>query len=368
MGVGNSQPEQLDEYLPAMDMDVYTEPPPPPETEEERMSREDREFEQQMREEEEADARADEAANRAEEKESARREREDTRERKKLQREADRLLRERNKAEALNEEQGFRKRPADKPLELSVSNSADCSSCTLKVDQTLSSATVILSRNVLGATTVPPVPMPPSNLPRGARNNPGFHDHGNHKHEYFERDMYGRAMSLARDGSTLYSPPYPGSAFPEVLSAAETQQLSGGTMGQVEFAKKWSAQVREEHANKQKIKAQNALAKKRVYLWNPSDPVWLKGGSHELNWNNHGALTKLYVKPTIPFKVSFDTVGSIFATQATGSVSMFSMGGSSAPTFSFVPPGGPDTTKKDEGEQSISGPAPYPALQTPPTL
>jgi hypothetical protein len=155
--------------------------------------------------------------------------------------------------------------------------------------------------------------MPPSNLPRGARNAPGFHDHGNHKHEYFEKDMFGRAISLAKDGSTLYNPPYPGSTFPEVLSAAETVQLSGGTVGQVEFAKKHAAQVAEEHKNKQKINAQNALAKKRVHIWNPSDPQWLRGGSHELNWNNHGALTKLFMKPTIPFKISFDPYGALYS-------------------------------------------------------
>jgi len=39
---------------------------------------------------------------------------------------------------------------------------------------------------------------------------------------------------------------------------------------------------------------------KRVYIWNPSD-----NDAVQLNTDTYGALTKLFIKPTIPFKVSF---------------------------------------------------------------
>ena len=282
---------------------TQSDPGPPPETAEEKAAREDREAADALKRQEEADLAADVAAEKASNIEQQQNELEQ----RKQKRDAERLLRERNAADALNEQNGFKKPVLNKPLELGLP-SADCSTCDLTVDPTLSSATVILTRNVLGATNVPPIPMPPSNLPRGAQYGGDWYDHGNNRHEDYETDMYGRRISKAKDGSLLYNPPYPGSGFPEVLSSAETVKLGN----QLEFAHKWAAQVLEEHKNKQKINAQNALAKKRVYIWNPSDPVWKKGGSHELNWNNHGALTKLYMKPTIPFKVSFDPSGALY--------------------------------------------------------
>ena len=311
--------------------------PPPPETEEEAITREAAEASAQ----DAADAEAEIAA----EKASNLEQQQNDRDQRKQKRDADRLLKERNAADLLNERNGFKKPSLNRPLEIGLP-SADCSACDLTVDPTLSSATVILTRNVLGATNVPPVAMPPSNLPRGAKYGGDYHDHGNNKHERFVKDMYGRNISVAKDGSTLYSPPYPGSGFPEVLSSAETVKFPDGTSGQIEFAKKWAAQVLEEHTNRQKIKAQNALAKKRVYIWNPSDPNWLQGGSHELNWNNHGALTKLYMKPTIPFKVSFDPSGALYKLPA-------------APLVTKV---------SASSKQSLPTPPTGPTVNAPPTL
>lgn len=311
--------------------------PPPPETEEERVAREDRETADANARQDAADAAADAEAEKASNLEQQQNEREKN----KQKRDSERLLRERNAADALNERNGFKKKPLNKPLELGLP-SADCSACDLAVNSTLSSATVILTRNVLGATNVPPVAMPPSNLPRGAQYGGDWYDHGNNNHEDYEADMYGRRISKAKDGSLLYNPPYPGSGFPEVLSSAETVKLGN----QLEFAHKWAAQVLEEHKNKQKINAQNALAKKRVYIWNPSDPTWQIGGSHQLNWDNHGALTKLYMKPTIPFKVSFDPAGALYK----------------IPTPPAV------TKVVSSSKQSLPTPPTGPAVNAPPTL
>jgi hypothetical protein len=308
---------------------TQSDPGPPPETNAQRVAREDREAAAALAKQEADDLAADSKAR----KEYDTQQKQNELEKNKQKRDAERLLRERNDADALNERNGFKKRPLNKPLEIGLP-SADCSSCDLTVDSTLSSSTVILTRNVLGAINIPPIPMPPSNLPRGAKYNGHYHDHGGHRHEYYAQDMFGRIISVAKDGSTLYSPPYPGSSYPEVLSSAETEQLPN----QAAFAKKWVAQVLEEHKNKQKINAQNALAKKRVYIWNPSEEPWLRGGSHELNWNNHGALTKLYIKPTIPFKVSFDPYGALYKTPTPPPVTKVL--GNSKPTLP-TPPTGP---------------------------
>ncbi len=308
---------------------TQSDPGPPPESDEQRVAREDQEAATALAKQEADDLAADSKAR----KEYDLEQKQNELEKNKQKRDAERLLRERNDADALNERNGFKKRPLNKPLEIGLP-SADCSSCDLTVDSTLSSSTVILTRNVLGAINIPPIPMPPSNLPRGAKYGGDWHDHGGNRHEDYATDMFGRRISLAKDGSTLYNPPFPGSSYPEVLSSAETEKLPG----KLEFARKWAAQVLEEHKNKQKINAQNALAKKRVYIWNPSDPQWLKGGSHELNWNNHGALTKLYIKPTIPFKVSFDPYGALYKTPTPPPVTKVL--GNSKPTLP-TPPTGP---------------------------
>ena len=44
---------------------------------------------------------------------------------------------------------------------------------------------------------------------------------------------------------------------------------------------------------------------KQVYIWNPSDD-----GIVEMNRETYGALTKLFLKPTLPFKVSFNDGGA----------------------------------------------------------
>jgi hypothetical protein len=46
---------------------------------------------------------------------------------------------------------------------------------------------------------------------------------------------------------------------------------------------------------------------KKVYMWNPSDDPGDANGSQAVNYDNHGALTKLFLKPTLPFNVTFST-------------------------------------------------------------
>jgi hypothetical protein len=76
--------------------------------------------------------------------------------------------------------------------------------------------------------------------------------------------------------------------------------------GKLEYARKYAEQSFVENANRKKIDAENKLEKKRVRIWNPSDNPTDPEGSIALNYNNYGALTKLHIKPTIPFKVEFN--------------------------------------------------------------
>jgi len=187
-------------------------------------------------------------------------------------------------------------------LALSVKNSSSCDTCKIILDPTLSSSSVKLTRDILGKMNIPKKEYPPSNLPEDAINTGDWFDWGNNRHEDYATAFDGKRYSAARNGSVLYSPPYPGSDFPEVLSKADVEQMAG----KIEYAKKYAAQSFVENANRKKIDAENKLEKKRVRIWNPSDNPTDPEGSIALNYNNYGALTKLHIKPTIPFKVEFN--------------------------------------------------------------
>ena len=108
-------------------------PGPPPETDEQRVAREDREAAAAIAKQEADDLAADAKAM----KEYNIQQKQNELDRAKQKRDADRLLRERNDADALNERNGFKKKPLNKPLELGLP-SADCSACDLTVDPTVS--------------------------------------------------------------------------------------------------------------------------------------------------------------------------------------------------------------------------------------
>jgi hypothetical protein len=149
---------------------------------------------------------------------------------------------------------------------------------------------------------IPKKEYPPSNLPEDAKYGGDWFDWGGNRHEDYARAFDGKPYSITNNGSVLYSPPYPGSDFPEVLSKADVEQMAG----RIEYAKKYATQSFVENANRKKIDAENKLEKKRVRIWNPSDNPTDPEGSIALNYNNYGALTKLHIKPTIPFKVEFN--------------------------------------------------------------
>lgn len=194
-------------------------------------------------------------------------------------------------------------RPANSTtLALSVKNSSSCDTCKIILDPTLSSSSVKLTRDILGKMNIPKKEYPPSNLPEDAQYGGDWHDLGNHKREDYATAFDGNRYSEGKGGSLLYSPPYPGSDFPEVLSKANIEKMPG----KLEYARKYAEQSFVENANRKKIDAENKLEKKRVRIWNPSDNPTDPEGSIALNYNNYGALTKLHIKPTIPFKVEFN--------------------------------------------------------------
>ena len=176
--------------------------------------------------------------------------------------------------------------------------STNCAVCALTIDPTISSSTVVLSRDILGKVTAPAPAYPPSNLAE-------FVPSANHR-EYPE----GPPDNEWCNGGCLYVPPHNSHPGPSAttLSWANGTLLSDDTdawmNNNVAYANHWRAQQQLESAHKLILDQRNASVK-MVRIWNPSDDPTDPGGSIQVNWNNHGALTRLFLKPTIPFTVSF---------------------------------------------------------------
>lgn len=193
-------------------------------------------------------------------------------------------------------------RPSGPTLELTVPKSFVCAQCDIIIEKGISSSTVVLSRDILGKIDIPKKEYPPSNLPEDALvEGDEWLDRGNHNKTYYLKAADGTFRSRTKTFSSVYSPPFPGSDFPEVLSKADVETMAG----RVEYNKKYADQSFVEFANKKKIDAENRLEKKRVRMWNPSET---KGdnGAVAINYKTHGALTKVYLKNTIPFTVGFN--------------------------------------------------------------
>jgi hypothetical protein len=210
------------------------------------------------------------------------------------------------------------KKPVSPDLKLTIGTTPACGICTISVQNGISSSSVTLTRNILGKIDIPKKKYPPSNLPEDAQYGGDWHDHGNNKHEDYATAFDGKRYSEGKNGSMLYSPPYPGSDFPEVLSKADTEQMPG----KIEYAKKYAAQSFVENANRKKIDAENKLEKTRVRIWNPSET---KGydGSIAINYLHHGALTKLFIVPSIPFSITYNSPSTGSRTSSVSRMSVF---------------------------------------------
>jgi len=260
---------------------------PPPESASDREAREEREAaDREAREE--AAAKADEDA---EAKEVDDQEKETEKENTRADRKTKRL-------DEAKKRRGFQ-RPEPVKEALSIRTSGNCNSCKLTVDPTLSSATVVLTRNILGKIRPPGQNVVPSNLP-----------------------VPKAADAIAPKGmpdcwgGCWYVPPYPSqgdAGHPKTdKSVAKGTLLSDADIhwedNPPRYIGTWINQYNEEQKNRKKF-IKEMLKHRVVRIWNPSDDPLDRSGSHAINYENHGALTKLYLKPTIPFQFSFDPTG-----------------------------------------------------------
>lgn len=187
--------------------------------------------------------------------------------------------------------------PTPPNINLTVSTSKNCAGCAVGSGAGTSSSAITLTRNVLPAISANRKPViPPSNLPKtGDEGHTG--DPGN----------------SSCSGGCYYSPPFPSNdpkttvsataSPPTVLSDMATAWQNNGT----DYRNKYNAQKRSEEEMIQRLTLAASMIKANR-MWNPSDDPKDPLGSYAINYKNYGALTKLYLRPTLPFTVNYSGI------------------------------------------------------------
>lgn len=197
-------------------------------------------------------------------------------------------------------------------------DTGNCATCGLVIDPTLSSATVTLTRDILGKIQQPPLPYPPSNLPKlDSASATGPDQSGKNGCGGLNGGGAGPPGNVCCNNGCDYTVPYPNNGDkPTKLSWADGTLLSDHGTHRVDgnnthrtWTDEFLAQYAEEVKHQGEWDAKN-LARLQVRIWNPSDDPEDPRRSIAINNRQFGALTKLFIKPTIPFPVSFSLTGS----------------------------------------------------------
>jgi hypothetical protein len=310
--------------------------------EEDRFRREGEEMERKEREEERV--RAEEAARKAEE-DRKRQEEENRRiEAARLKREAEERKRAEEEAAYIKANTPFQK-PTAPTLSLTNKLSKPCLNCDIVIPPGLSSSTVILSRDIIGKQ--PKLIPPPKEIP------PGKYA-GTYWEKYYKKNYLVPTSFTYQDGNTThfnlaslvpwykensttidlgtdladggqgfkyvlkdtwirtiegtdrkdwkniptFKCAFPNKKFPEVLvdGRPETKEIKT-----FEDAYKL---IDEQNAELDANIAKLNNTELGIMLWNPSETKGDKG-SVAVNYKTHGALTKVFLKPTIPFSITY---------------------------------------------------------------
>lgn len=185
-------------------------------------------------------------------------------------------------------------------MKLTVAQSAACNTCAIGMDVGISSSTVILTRNIMGQIDVPPPRAPSSKWvwdPSVGIDDDGVPYQVETRDEMIER-CKNRCDYLRADPSVWGKEP----RGTKVDKTGHVDVENGNILALLfdEDLRAWRADqiIASRHTKNNG---------KKVYMWNPSDDPTDDNGSQAVNYKNHGALTKLFLKPTLPFTVTFST-------------------------------------------------------------
>jgi hypothetical protein len=203
----------------------------------------------------------------------------------------------------------FRK-PIGPRLSLTNNQAGNVNNMTITIAPGLSSSTVILSRDIIGKVSKTGTqPKEPIRAP------PGRYAGTQWEFAYtfnmiVPEDPTNTDFSLISRPNTAYISAFPDKDYPEVLVKGRPREMLGHPI----YSHIITQQNAELKANQ--IKAEAALAAARgqasateesVIMWNPSETKG-ENGAVAINYKTHGALTKVFLKPTIPFEIGYDSV------------------------------------------------------------
>jgi hypothetical protein len=196
------------------------------------------------------------------------------------------------------------KKPTAPTLSLTNKLSSECVNCDIVIPPGLSSSTVILSRNIIGKQ--PKVILAPKPIPPGKYKGTRFEKTYVLNYMVPENPYDPLLLFLDNFESEVLSPitykcAFPNKKFPEVWvdgrpAIAITKKAKEETPAQKIF----NEQNLELTKNIDTIKNPDL----HVVLWNPSEKNSDKGAV-AVNYRTHGALTKVFLKPTIPFSITY---------------------------------------------------------------
>jgi hypothetical protein len=195
-------------------------------------------------------------------------------------------------------------RPFQKPipprLALTPRSNGSVNNMTITIAPGLSSSTVILSRDIIGkGSEYYPEPMDIS---------PGKYAGTFWEGYYIQNflvpeDPNFRIQPLQDGDKTTYqfTSAFPNKNFPEVWVKGRQPQ----TLTKSEYQIVLISQDTEMRSNRfDKFTKPRPLSEQNVIMWNPSETKG-ENGAVAINYRTHGALTKVFLKPTIPFEIGY---------------------------------------------------------------
>jgi hypothetical protein len=192
----------------------------------------------------------------------------------------------------------FKKGTPPEKVTLTIREAAGCSTCTVRTDGGMTISSVMMTRDILGKVDGP--------APKASSDSwvwddaVAFNENGQPYLVETDAELTARCTPC---NYKVANPAFVGTgpADRKVASNLNHEQRSLADIKAAFNADKtaWSANQR---ANDAKAKAKRQQV---VRMWNPSDDPTDAAGAIALNYQTHGALTKLYLKPTLPFNLTF---------------------------------------------------------------
>jgi hypothetical protein len=193
----------------------------------------------------------------------------------------------------------FRRGTAPEKVTLTIREAAGCPTCVIRTDGGMTIASVMMTRDILGKVDGP--------MPKAASDNwvwddaVAFNEKG--VPELVESNQEIDERCKAKCQYKFANPTMIGQGPSNRKVAGNgIQEQNNGTEFRAAFKSDKDAWSANQRANAAKGRANR---QKVVRMWNPSDNPTDGDGAIALNYETHGALTKLYLKPTLPFNLTF---------------------------------------------------------------